>query len=119
MPPAITIAVARDPRLLRTVRLVAAAVARSVSRDEEFVEEVRLAIGEACGVLVQGDGTEPIQVLLDLNGGLAVEVVADGTAPGAGSDGVEPWALLRALGSGFNVHETDGLTTVEMAWSRR
>ncbi|MGH3509175.1 MAG: ATP-binding protein, partial [Nocardioidaceae bacterium] len=96
MSSAISIAVARDPRLVRTVRLVAAAVARRVSRDEEFVEEVRLAIGEACGVLVQGDGTEPIRVLLNLDGGLSAEVIAEGAAPGVSVDGVEPWALLRA-----------------------
>ena len=48
----ITVAIARDPALVRTVRLVAAAVARRTSQDEEFVEEVRLAVGEACALLV-------------------------------------------------------------------
>ncbi len=48
----ITISIARDPALVRTVRLVAAAVARRPSQDEEFVEEVRLAVGEACAVMV-------------------------------------------------------------------
>ena len=51
----ITVAIARDPALVRTVRLVAAAVARRTSRDEEFVEEVRLAVGEACALLVGQD----------------------------------------------------------------
>ena len=42
---AVTVTIARDPALVRTVRLVAASVARRAGRDEEFVEEVRLAAG--------------------------------------------------------------------------
>ena len=50
--PAVTVSIARDPALVRTVRLVAAAVARRAASDEEFVEEVRLAVGEACALMV-------------------------------------------------------------------
>jgi hypothetical protein len=49
------VAITRDPALVRTVRLVAAAVARRTGRDEEFVEEVRLAVGEACALLIGED----------------------------------------------------------------
>ena len=48
----ITVSIARDPARVRTVRLVAAAVARRTTQDEDFVEEVRLAVGEACALLV-------------------------------------------------------------------
>jgi hypothetical protein len=51
----VTVAITRDPALVRTVRLVAAAVARRTGRDEEFVEEVRLAVGEACALLIGED----------------------------------------------------------------
>ena len=50
----VVITLTRDPALVRTVRLVAAAVARRSGRDEEFVEEVRLAVGEACALFVEG-----------------------------------------------------------------
>ena len=52
---AVTVTIARDPALVRTVRLVAASVARRAGRDEEFVEEVRLAAGEACALFL-GEG---------------------------------------------------------------
>jgi hypothetical protein len=52
----VSIAISRDPSLVRTVRLVAAAVARRASSNEELVEEVRLAVGEACAVMVAGTG---------------------------------------------------------------
>lgn len=37
-----------DPAYVRTVRLVAAAVARRAGVSDELLDEVRLAIGEAC-----------------------------------------------------------------------
>ena len=37
-----------DPAYVRTVRLVAAAVARRAGVSDEVLDEVRLAIGEAC-----------------------------------------------------------------------
>ena len=37
-----------DPAYVRTVRLVAAAVARRAGVPDELLDEVRLAIGEAC-----------------------------------------------------------------------
>ena len=44
----VTIAIARDPALVRTVRLVAAAVARRAACEDSLIEEIRLAVGEAC-----------------------------------------------------------------------
>ncbi len=48
----VTIAIARDPSLVRTVRLVAAAVARRAAVHEAMIEEIRLAVGEACAVMI-------------------------------------------------------------------
>jgi anti-sigma regulatory factor (Ser/Thr protein kinase) len=42
------VAFSPDPAYVRTVRLVAAAVARRAGVPDELLDEVRLAIGEAC-----------------------------------------------------------------------
>jgi anti-sigma regulatory factor (Ser/Thr protein kinase) len=123
----ITVSIARDPALVRTVRLVAAAVARRRSRDEEFVEEVRLAVGEACALLVGqptlgGDDTGPVEVRMRLEDRLRVTVTADGSisahdAPTGDIDGVEPWALLRGLIDDFEISQEHSSTTLSMSWA--
>jgi anti-sigma regulatory factor (Ser/Thr protein kinase) len=122
----VTVTVARDPALVRTVRLVAAAVARRAGRDEEFVEEVRLAAGEACALLVgetpdSSEVAEPVTVSITIDDHFRVEVVAQDEVsiqdpPHADIDGVEPWALLRGLVENFEVTQQDGATTVSMSW---
>ncbi|MFF4751480.1 ATP-binding protein [Streptomyces sp. NPDC002514] len=56
------------PEHVRTARLVAAAVARRAGVDEAVLDEVRLAVGEACSRAVglhQGAGTTaPVKVVL-------------------------------------------------------
>ncbi|MDT0456771.1 ATP-binding protein [Streptomyces sp. DSM 41527] len=56
------------PEHVRTARLVAAAVARRAGVDEAVLDEVRLAVGEACsravGLHESHDITEPVRVLL-------------------------------------------------------
>ncbi|MEU0069560.1 ATP-binding protein [Streptomyces sp. NPDC006332] len=56
------------PEHVRTARLVAAAVARRAGVDEAVLDEVRLAVGEACsravGLHQNGGITAPVQVLL-------------------------------------------------------
>lgn len=124
----VTVSIARDPALVRTVRLVAAAVARRTGRDEEFVEEVRLAIGEACALMVgdQDAGdlafTDPVTVAMSLGGDdLTVDVVSHAPVvvedlPNSDVDGIEPWALLRGLIDDFTVEHTGSTTTVTMSW---
>ena len=122
----ITVAIARDPALVRTVRLVAAAVARRTSRDEEFVEEVRLAVGEACALLVgqdvlPGPVPGPVEVRMCIEDRLRVSVVASGSiaphdAPTSDIDGVEPWALLRGLIDDFEISQDAGSTQLSMSW---
>jgi hypothetical protein len=135
--PAVTVTIARDPALVRTVRLVAASVARRTGRDEEFVEEVRLAAGEACALFLGEDvsaaadlhrppsGTsegEPVEVTLRLGDALTVEVSTAAPVdvhdhPDSDLDGIEPWALLRGLVDDFGVEQAAGRTTVTMRWS--
>ena len=120
----ITVSIARDPALVRTVRLVAAAVARRASQDEDFVEEVRLAVGEACALLVgqdPGPDDGPVEVRMRLEDRLRVTVVATGSiaaqdAPTSDIDGVEPWALLRGLIDDFEITQDAGSTLLSMSW---
>lgn len=119
----ISVAIARDPALVRTVRLIAAAVARRASPDEEFVEEVRLAVGEACALMVgeDGSGTGPVTVRLSIDDRLTVDVVAAGRvavgdSPDSDVDGVEPWALLRGLIEDLTVDQGTDSTTLSMSW---
>jgi anti-sigma regulatory factor (Ser/Thr protein kinase) len=128
----VTVSIARDPALVRTVRLVAAAVARRTGRDEDFVEEVRLAIGEACALMVgESDvveaaaahpaATDPVTVSMHIDDQLRVDVVSHTPVdvedpPHSDIDGVEPWALLRGLIDDFTVVQTADTTTVSMSW---
>ena len=127
----ITVSIARDPALVRTVRLVAAAVARRTARDEDFVEEVRLAVGEACALLVgpaadptAPDDRGPVEVAMRLEDRLRVTVRAAGAVTARDAltgdiDGVEPWALLRGLIDDFEIQSDSGRTTLSMSWAAR
>jgi anti-sigma regulatory factor (Ser/Thr protein kinase) len=61
-----------DPAYVRTVRLVAVAVARRAGVADELLDEVRLAIGEACTRAIKvhrRDGrVEPIEVAMSTRG---------------------------------------------------
>ncbi len=122
---AVTVTIARDPALVRTVRLVAASVARRAGRDEEFVEEVRLAAGEACALFLGEDsgtpGGEPVEVTISIDDTLSVDVSTCAKVdvedhPDSDLDGVEPWALLRGLIDDFEVSQDAAHTTVSMRW---
>jgi hypothetical protein len=122
----ITVSITRDPALVRTVRLIAASVARRTGQDEDFVEEVRLAVGEACALLVGEEpepsehATDPVVVSLTITERLAVDVVSTGPVAaqqsGTSVADVEPWTLLRGLVDDFS-YEQDGATTrLSMSW---
>jgi serine/threonine-protein kinase RsbW len=75
------------PAHVRTARLVATAVARRSGVDESLLDEVRLAVGEACSRAVEGHQlycpAEPVRLALtDLAGRFEVEVT-DTCAPAA------------------------------------
>ncbi len=122
----VTIAIARDPSLVRTVRLVAAAVARRAAVHEAMIEEIRLAVGEACAVMIgideaDADASDPadqVVVRLTLNEGVDAAIegrVADLSSELAGLD-LNPWALLQGLSDELTVHDDGGRTTVSMSW---
>ena len=123
----VTVTIARDPALVRTVRLVAASVARRAGRDEEFVEEVRLAAGEACALFLgesaANPGAEdlPVSVTITIDDGVSVDVSTPAVVdvedhPDSDLEGMEAWALLRGLIEDFKVSQDDMQTTVSMRW---
>ncbi|ARP70882.1 ATP-binding protein [Streptomyces pluripotens] len=87
------------PEHVRTARLVAAAVARRAGVDEAVLDEVRLAVGEACsravGLHQNGGITAPVKVaLIEEEKQFSIEVgdeaphaTVGGDTPGAGQDG--------------------------------
>ena len=133
------------PAHVRTARLVAAAVARRTGVDEAVLDEVRLAVGEACSRAVdlhqQHCPDEPVTVrLVDGESGFQVEVsdrapLDDGgtsdlaelaASPGGGSaaDG-DPerlptsvgFAVISGLVDDVVVEPSDGGTSVRMRWA--
>ena len=79
------------PSHVRTARLVAVAAARRAGLEDELVDELRLALGEACSRAVglharHASGT-PVQVTVnDTPGGLVVQVRDQGPAAGPLTD---------------------------------
>jgi serine/threonine-protein kinase RsbW len=96
------------PAHVRTARLVATAVARRSGVDESLLDEVRLAVGEACSRAVEAHQKhcprQPIRVALSDDGERfevvvtdAAPVEADGAsavAAPAGGNGTAPGAAL-------------------------
>ncbi|AXG78621.1 ATP-binding protein [Streptomyces paludis] len=80
-----------QPEHVRTARLVAAAVARRAGVDEAVLDEVRLAVGEACSRAVglhRGHGiTDPVRVVLTEEEKTFSIEVGDGVPGSGGSAG--------------------------------
>jgi hypothetical protein len=119
----VTVTFARDTALVRTVRLIAAAVARRADRDEDFVEEVRLAVGEACGLLAGTPPDDPaaedaVSVRIDLGSTFTVAVTAADTSLPEDVDfgTLDPWTLLRGLVDDFDVRREGGGLELRMSW---
>ncbi|MGW1378526.1 ATP-binding protein [Streptomyces sp. NPDC002446] len=79
------------PEHVRTARLVAAAVARRAGVDEAVLDEVRLAVGEACsravGLHESHDISAPVRVLLIEDEKKFSIEVGDGVSGTAGAPG--------------------------------
>jgi anti-sigma regulatory factor (Ser/Thr protein kinase) len=124
---------------VRTARLIAAAMARRSGVGEEILDEVRLAVGEACARAVRMQErqglTEPVTVEFGEAARFRVSVV-DGAKTGSGDEltamangagAAAPWAdpsgdalglaLLGAVVQDLVVdQEVDGGTRVTMSW---
>ena len=76
------------PAHVRTARLVATAVARRSGVDESLLDEVRLAVGEACSRAVEAHQrhcpAEPVRIEMTDSGERFVVVVSDHAPTAAG-----------------------------------
>ncbi|RPK93762.1 serine-protein kinase RsbW [Streptomyces sp. ADI98-10] len=99
-----------QPEHVRTARLVAAAVARRAGVDEAVLDEVRLAVGEACSRAVglhRSHGiTAPVSVALtEEEKAFSIEV--GDSVPGPGCDPAETGARNGAGASGTGMSRSD------------
>ncbi|MFI2077450.1 ATP-binding protein [Streptomyces triculaminicus] len=129
------------PEHVRTARLVAAAVARRAGVDEAVLDEVRLAVGEACsravGLHVSQEISSPVRVVLtEDEKKFSIEVADDaphaisvavatpgsaGTAPAAddaGGDGEDDMGLAVISGLVDDVEVSAGADggLIRMSW---
>jgi serine/threonine-protein kinase RsbW len=124
---------------VRTARLVATAVARRSGVAESLMDEVRLAVGEACSRAVEAHASqcpdEPVRVALSSDAGrfeievinagqaagLGAETAGSGQVPNQGGDGstMPPGfslAVIAGLADDVQISETKAGTSVKMSW---
>jgi serine/threonine-protein kinase RsbW len=128
------------PAHVRTARLVATAVARRSGVAESLLDEVRLAVGEACSRAVEANRrsspAEPVRIALsDIAGRFEVEVTdtcapagrwpgssarAEGQARSSPADsrigaglGI---AVIEGLADDVEIRETPDGTSIRMSW---
>ncbi len=96
----VRIDVAPDPAHVRVVRLVAVSLARLHGVDEEVVEDVRLAVGEACGRAVAAHGQAELDtpVVVDFEGDTGLTVTVSDTISLPDATGAAAVALLAEDG---------------------
>ena len=122
------------PAHVRTARLVATAVARRSGVDEALLDEVRLAVGEACSRAVEAHRrhcpAEPVRIEMTDQDERFVVTVSDHapTAParpaaaaqasgGAGLEGVGyGLAVISGLADDVRVLSTSSGVSVRMSW---
>jgi serine/threonine-protein kinase RsbW len=124
------------PAHVRTARLVATAVARRSGVAESLLDEVRLAVGEACSRAVETHAEQcpdkPVRVALSSQAGrFQIEVINAGgpaTDPGAGNGGAAREADVAVMPPGFSlaviagladdveIMQTEAGTSVKMSW---
>ena len=131
------------PAHVRTARLVATAVARRSGVDEALLDEVRLAVGEACSRAVEAHQrhcpAEPVRIEMTDTDERFVVVVSDHapTAPASpsapgGRDGENEWpapgqdgaaipagfglAVISGLADDVRVSSTSSGVSVRMSW---
>src|SRR5215470_14445758 len=131
MMPTVEVSFTPLPAHVRTARLVATAVARRSGVSESLMDEVRLAVGEACSRAVEAHAAqcpaEPVRVALsDLQGRFEIEVVNSGKPAGVANAGqpgdgalMPPGfslAVIAGLADDVQISETETGTSVKMSW---
>ncbi|MFF9688941.1 ATP-binding protein [Streptomyces sp. NPDC014623] len=112
--PTVELRFSAQPEHVRTARLVAAAMARRAGVDEAVLDEVRLAVGEACsravGLHRSHDITAPVTVVLtEEEKAFSIEVGDGLPAPGSGAS-----ASGAPGGGGLDGPETEADSEDEM-----
>jgi anti-sigma regulatory factor (Ser/Thr protein kinase) len=101
------------PEHVRTARLVAAAVARRAGVDESVLDEVRLAVGEACsravGLHRRSGIDDAVRVRLVEHEKRFVIEVGDGVGPGATDDDADGNAVEDAAEAAMGLAVISGL----------
>jgi serine/threonine-protein kinase RsbW len=139
--PTVEVAFTPLPAHVRTARLVATAVARRSGVDESVLDEVRLAVGEACSRAVEAHRkhslTVPIRVTLT-DEGERFEVVVTDAAPAdppetadatmagahAANGAVQQLppgvglAVIAGLADDVRIAAADPGTSIAMSWKR-
>jgi serine/threonine-protein kinase RsbW len=115
------------PAHVRTARLVAAAVARRSGVDESLLDEVRLAVGEACSRAVEEHRlhcpTEPVRLALTEQAGRFEVEVTDTSMQASSASGTPAAfppgfgiAVIAGLADDVQISETAGGTSIRMSW---
>ncbi len=121
------------PAHVRTARLIAVAVARRSGVDESLLDEVRLAVGEACSRAVEAHREqypgEPVRVAFDSHDGrFEIEVANAGlVAPSGSGPASDPvagaaaapgfsLAVIAGLADDVRISESPAGTRVTMSW---
>ena len=127
------------PAHVRTARRVATAVARRSGVDEALLDEVRLAVGEACSRAVEAHRlycpAEPVRIALTDSAGRFEAEVTDTGGAGRGyltaADGItaaaEPGgsqrlehglglAVIAGLADDVQISESPGGVSIRMSW---
>jgi hypothetical protein len=105
----VRIDVAPDPAHVRVVRLVAVSLARLNGISEEAVEDVRLAVGEACGraVAAQARADPGTAVVVDFAGDTGLTVTVSDAVPLPQASGPAAVALLDSDSDGDHAGDAD------------
>ncbi len=118
------------PAHVRTARLVATAVARRSGVPESLLDEVRLAVGEACSRAVEAHRlhcpAEPVRLALTgYDGRFEIEVINACSAVASGAGGAADnafvpagfsLAVIAGLADDVQISETSAGTSVKMSW---
>jgi anti-sigma regulatory factor (Ser/Thr protein kinase) len=105
---------------VRVARLVAAAAARRAGLDDETVDDVRLAVGEAVTRavlrLAAAGSTSAVRVVMSDDSSVFTVTVADDAPQTGEPDGGVALAVAVRLASGGEHHTTDLGSTVHLLW---
>lgn len=94
--PVVRLTIPATSRYLRLARLTAAGIATDLGFDLEMIEDLRIAVDEACALLISNDGDGSAELALAYRAE-GDTLVIEGRSPHGGSDPVEIHPVAREL----------------------